>query len=99
MIRDAAFADALRTRRLRAAADMAYASTAYGDVLADATLQTAHPGHNPVVQAAAAYVKQTRFVYDNARADHERALHAAASERLNCAVANACTRSLRLSPD
>ena len=36
MIRDAAFTDALGTRRLRAAADMAYASAAYGDVLSPA---------------------------------------------------------------
>jgi hypothetical protein len=57
---------------------MAYASAAYGDVLADATFQSAHPRRDPAVQAAAAYVKETRFVYDNSRTDHERALDAAA---------------------
>jgi len=86
MIRDAAFVDALGTRRLRAAADMAYASTVYGDVLADVRSQSAHPRRDPAVQAAAAYVKQTRLVYDNARTDHEHALDAAASDSLSAAA-------------
>jgi hypothetical protein len=78
MIRDAAFADALGTRRLRAAADMAHASAVYGDVLAHARFQSAHPRRDPAVRAAATLVNQTRCVYDSARADHERALGAAA---------------------
>ena len=78
MIRDGAFADALGTRRLRAAADMAYASALYGDALADAKFHGPHARRDPAVQAAAAYVKQTRLVYDDARADHEHALDAAA---------------------
>ena len=85
MSHDAAFADALGTRRLRAAADMAHAAIAYGDVLADATVLGARPRRDPAVQAAAAYVKQTRFAYDDARADHERALSEAASDSL-CAT-------------
>jgi len=98
MIRDAAFVDALGTRRLRAAADMAYASAVYGDVLADAKFQSAHPHRDPAVQAAAAYVKQTRLVYDNARADHDRALDAAASDSL-CTAAAACIHPRPAAPN
>lgn len=78
MIRDAASAATLGTRRLRAAADMAYAAAVYGDALTDAKFHSPHAPRDPAVKAAAAYVKQTRLVYDNARADHERALDAAA---------------------
>ena len=70
--------DALGTRRLRAAADMAYASVVYGITVDDATFRGAHPGVDTAVQAAAAYVEQTRLVYESARADHERASDAAA---------------------
>jgi hypothetical protein len=86
MIPNATFVDALGTQRLRAAADMACASAVYGDVLADATFQSANPRSAPAVQAAAAYVKQTRSAYDNARADHQRALDAAAHESLRGAA-------------
>jgi len=70
--------DTLGTRRLRAAADMAYASAVYGDAVDDATYQGALTDRDPAVQAAAAYVEQTRLVYEHAKLDHERALDAAA---------------------
>jgi hypothetical protein len=72
--------DALGTRRLRAAADKAYASAVYGDAVADASFRGAQPGLDAAVRAAAAYVAQTQLVYENARLDHERALDAAAAK-------------------
>ena len=72
--------DTLGTRRLRAAADKAYASAVYGDAVKDATFRGAQPGLDSAVQAAAAYVAQTQLIYENARLDHERALDAAAGK-------------------
>lgn len=72
--------DTLGTRRLRAAADKAYASAVYGDAAADAAFRGAQPGLDAAVQAAAAYVAQTQLVYENARLDHERALDVAAAK-------------------
>jgi hypothetical protein len=69
--------DALGTRRLRAAADMAYASAVYGDAVENASFRGLYPSLDPDVQAAAAYAAQARLVYEAARADHERALDAA----------------------
>jgi hypothetical protein len=77
MIHDAASTDTLGRRRLRAAADMAYASARYGDAaMADAEFHGLRPHHGQALQAAAECVTQTRLVYDDARADHERALRA-----------------------
>lgn len=67
----------LATRRLRAAADTAYASTVYGAALDDARFRRAPPSLDTAVQAARAYVDQTQLVYENARTDHQRALDAA----------------------
>jgi hypothetical protein len=72
--------DNLGTRRLRAAADKAYAAAVYGDAVADATFRGAQPGLDSAVRVAAAYVAQTQLVYENARLDHERALDAAAAQ-------------------
>ncbi len=72
--------DTLGTRRLRAAADKAYASNVYGDAVADASFRGAQPDLDAAVRAAAAYVAQTQLVYENARLDHERALDAAAGQ-------------------
>jgi hypothetical protein len=72
--------DDLGARRLRAAADMAYAASVYADAVADATFRGAQPGLDSAVRAAAAYVAQTQLVYGNARLDHERALDAAAAQ-------------------
>jgi hypothetical protein len=70
--------DVLGTRRLRAAADMAYASAVHSMAVDDATFQGAHPDRDPAVLSAAASATQTRVAYQSARADHERALDAAA---------------------
>jgi hypothetical protein len=70
--------DALGTRRLRAAADKAYASAVYGNAVADATFRGIRPDLDAAVLAAGAYVEQTQLVYASARLDHERALDAAA---------------------
>ncbi len=72
--------DTLGTRRLRAAADKAYAAAVYGNAVQDATFRGAQPSLDGAVQAAAAYVTQTQLVYENARLDHERALDAAAAQ-------------------
>jgi hypothetical protein len=74
--------DVLGTRRLRAAADMAYASAVYSIAVDDATFQGAHPDLDPAVRSAAAYATQTRLAYHSARADHERAMDAAAGLEL-----------------
>jgi len=78
MIRDVVHVDTLGTRRLRAAKDMAYASIRYGEIARAATkYQRADAHPDCAVQAAAAYVTQTRSAYEDARADHEHALYAA----------------------
>jgi hypothetical protein len=70
--------DALATRRLRAAADRAYASAVYSAAVDDATFRGARPEFDDAVLAAAAYAEQTRLVFESARIDHERAQDLAA---------------------
>jgi hypothetical protein len=75
--------DVLGMRRLRAAADMAYASAVHSIAVDDATFQGApHLDLDPAVLSAAAYATQTRLAYQSARADHERAMDAAAGLEL-----------------
>ena len=78
--------DTLGTRRLRAAANKAYASAVCGDALADAKFRGVHPDRDPAVLQAAAYVEQTRLVYNGARFDHEYALDAAVALELALTV-------------
>jgi hypothetical protein len=70
--------DALATRRLRAAADRAYASAVYSDAVDDATFRGVRPELDGAVLAAAAYAEQTRLVFESARSDHQHAVDAAA---------------------
>jgi hypothetical protein len=70
--------DALATRRLRAAADRAYASTVHSAAVDDATFRGVRPELDAAVLAAAAYAEQTRLVFESARIDHQRAVDAAA---------------------
>jgi hypothetical protein len=70
--------DTLATRRLRAAADRAYASRVYSAAVDDATFRGARPELDAAVLAAAAYAEQTRLVFESARIDHQRAVDAAA---------------------
>lgn len=74
--------DTLATRRLRAAADNAYASAVHDAAVDDATFRDGLPDLDPAVRNAAAYLAQTRLVYESARIDHERALDAAAAREL-----------------
>ncbi len=74
-------ADTPATRRLRAAADSAYASTVYDAAVDDASFRGARPELDPAVLAAAAYAEQTRLVFEGARIDHELALDAARPSR------------------
>jgi hypothetical protein len=74
--------DMLATRRLRAAADNSYASAVYDAAVDDATFRDGLPDLDPAVREAAAYLAQTRLVYESARTDHEHALDAAVSPEL-----------------
>ena len=71
--------DVLATRRLRAAADKAHASSLYCVALDRAAIRGVDQHDDLAVKAAAAYVKQTRVSFEDARLDHERALAAAAA--------------------
>jgi hypothetical protein len=69
--------DMLATRRLRAAADKAYASAVYYQAVNRATTQGVTAANDADVRSAAASLRQTLLGFEDARLDHEHALEAA----------------------
>ena len=67
----------LAKRRLRAAADKAYASAVYYQALGRANAEGVPAARDAAVRAAAASLRQTQLGFEDARLDHEHALDAA----------------------
>ena len=72
--------DALAKRRLRAAADKAYASAVYDQAVIRATALGVPGALDADVRSAASSLRQTRLGFEDARLDHERALEAAVAD-------------------
>lgn len=76
------YIDGLGKRRLRAAADLAYASAMYDAAEDAAAASGVRMSRDLTVSAARAYVKQARLIYEQAKLDHENALDAAIAREL-----------------